>query len=115
VADVFRLTRAILAVTFSPEGRGSLSTLPVDAQISLIGRSSMAGLVDVNCDDKLYCIFEVDLMARSVILQTMAAATEPTRSAFSSPSLGAPAHSRRPRASFRRPFANSQVSARPPG
>jgi hypothetical protein len=116
MADVFRLTKAITAVTFGPEGRASLSTLPVEAQLRLTGQSSLAGFVDVTCDDKLYCIFEVDLMARSVTLQTMTATAEIcTRSAFSSPSLGAPAHSRQPRASFRRPVAIRQVSAGLPG
>jgi hypothetical protein len=116
MADVFRLTKAITAVTFGPEGRVSLSTLPVDAQLHLTGQSSLAGFIDVTYGDKLYCIFRVDLMARSVTLQTMAATAEiGTRSAFRNPSLDAPTHSRQPRASFRRPFANRQVSARLPG
>jgi hypothetical protein len=111
MADVFRLTKAITAVTFSHGGRASLSTLPVDAQLRLTGQSSLAGFVDVTYDDKLYCIFRVDLMTRSVTLPTMAAAQIGTRAAFSSPSLGAPSHSRQSRASSRRPFANRQVSA----
>jgi hypothetical protein len=74
MADVFRLTKAITAVTFSPEGRGSLSTLPVDARLCLTGQSSMPGFIDITYSDRLYCLFRVDLIARSVTLRTMAAA-----------------------------------------
>jgi hypothetical protein len=72
--QVFRLTKAITAITFSPEGRGSLSTLPVDARLRLTGQSSLAGFIDVAYDDKLYSIFEVDLIARSEMVRTVAAA-----------------------------------------
>jgi hypothetical protein len=74
MADVFRLTKAITAVTFSPDRRGSLSTLPVDARLNLTGESSMPGFIDITHGGKLYCIFRVDLIARSVTLRTMAAA-----------------------------------------
>ena len=74
MTDVFRLTQAITGVTFSPEGRGTLSTLPVGARLRLTGQSSLPGFIDVSYDDKLYCIFEVDLIARSVALRTIAAA-----------------------------------------
>jgi hypothetical protein len=74
MADVFRLTKAITAVTFSPEGRGSFSTLPVDARLCLTGKSKMPGFIDVTDGDKLYCLFRVDLIARSVTVRTMAAA-----------------------------------------
>jgi hypothetical protein len=74
MVDVFRLTKAITGVTFSPAGRGSLSTLPVGALLSLTGQCSLAGLIDVAYDDKLYSIFEVDLIARSETARTMAAA-----------------------------------------
>jgi hypothetical protein len=73
MADVFRLTKPVTGVTFSPQGRGSLSTLPVDARLRLTGQNSMAGFVDVSTGDKLYCIFMVDLIARSVTVRTMAA------------------------------------------
>jgi hypothetical protein len=116
MADVFRLTKAITAVTFSPEGRASLSALPVDAQLCLTGQSSLTGFIDVTYNDKVYCIFRVDLMARSVTLETMRAAAEIcTRSELSSPPLVAPVRSRQPRASFRRPFGTRQVSAGLPG
>jgi hypothetical protein len=74
MADVFQLTKAITGVTFSPEGRGSLSTLPVNARLHLTGQSSLSGFIDITYRDKLYCIFRVDLMARSVTVRTMAAA-----------------------------------------
>ena len=74
MADVFRLTKAISAVTLSSEGRGSLATLPIDARLHLTGQSSLAGFIDVTYGDKLYCIFRVDLIARSVSLRTVAAA-----------------------------------------
>jgi hypothetical protein len=74
MAEVFRLTKAITGVTFSPEGRGSLSALPVDAQVRPTGQSSLAGFIDVTYGDTLYCIFSVDLTARSVAVRTMAAA-----------------------------------------
>jgi hypothetical protein len=34
----------------------------------------MSGFIDITHGDKLYCIFRVDLIARSVALRTMAAA-----------------------------------------
>jgi hypothetical protein len=113
MADVFRLTQAITAVTFGSGGRASLSTLPVDAQLRLTGQSSLAGFVDVIYGDKLHCIFRVDLMARSVTLQTMAAAAEiSTRSALSSPSQGVPAHPNSLPPTSRRQSANRRVSQR---
>jgi len=48
--------------------------LPIDAQLSLIGQSSMPGFLDVTYNNNLYRIFLVDLMARSVNMRTMAAA-----------------------------------------
>ena len=74
MADMFRLTKAITAVTFDPAGRRSLSTLPVDARLHLMGQSSLTGFIDVAWDDKLYCLFRVDLVARSVCVRTVAAA-----------------------------------------
>ncbi|MGA2595708.1 MAG: hypothetical protein ABSH09_01725 [Bryobacteraceae bacterium] len=74
MADVFRLTKEITGIRFSPEGRGLLTTLPIDAQLSLIGQSSMPGFLDVTYNNNLYRIFLVDLMARSVNMRTMAAA-----------------------------------------
>ena len=74
MADIFRLTRVMTGVALSPKGRGSLSTLPVDARLRLTGQSSLPGFIDVSYDDKLYCIFRVDLIARSVTVRTIAAA-----------------------------------------
>ena len=74
MTDVFRLTKAITGITFNPERRGSLSTVPVDAQLRLTGQSSLAGFVDVTDGDRVYSIFRVDLIARSVTLRAMAAA-----------------------------------------
>ena len=74
MAEVFRLTRAITSVTFDTEGRRSLTTLPIDAQLRITGKNSLSGFIDVTCGDKLHCIFRVDLIARSVTLRTMAAA-----------------------------------------
>ena len=73
MADVFRLTKAITAVTFSPEGRGSLSTLPVDARIRLTGQSRLPGFIDVAHGDNSYSLFRVDLIARSVTVRAVAA------------------------------------------
>jgi hypothetical protein len=74
MAQVFRLTKEITGITFSPEGRGSLSTLPVDAQLRLTGQTSLSGFVDVTYCDQLYSIFRVDLIARSATARAMAAA-----------------------------------------
>jgi hypothetical protein len=74
MADIFRLTKVMTGVALSPKGRGSLSTLPVDARLRLTGQSSLPGFIDVTYDDKLYCIFRVDLIARSVTVRTIAAA-----------------------------------------
>jgi hypothetical protein len=91
MAQVFRLTKAVTGITFSPEGRGSLSSLPVGAQLRLIGQTR-SGFTDVMYCDKPYRIFRVDLMARSVTLRTMAAAASyDTGGTFGSGPLGDPA------------------------
>ncbi len=74
MADVFRLTKEITGIRFIPEGRGLLTPLPVDAQLSLTGQSSLPGFLDVTYDNNLYRIFLVDLIASSVNIRTMAAA-----------------------------------------
>jgi hypothetical protein len=74
MADVFRLTKEITGIRFIPEGHGLLTPLPVDAQLSLTGQSSLPGFLDVTYDNNLYRIFLVDLIARSVNIRTMAAA-----------------------------------------
>lgn len=74
MADVFRLTRAITGITFNSEGRGSLSILPVDAQLRLTGQNRLPGFINVTYGEKRYGIFMVDLIERSVTLRTMAAA-----------------------------------------
>src|SRR5438445_804069 len=87
MADVFRLTKAITGITFSPAGHGSLSILPAGAQLRLTGHSTLLGFVDVTYCDKLYRIFRVDLIERSVTLRTLAAAENGTRFAGPGSSL----------------------------
>jgi hypothetical protein len=73
MADVFLLTKAIIGITFNPAGRGVLSTLQAGAQLRLTGQNSLPGFIEVTSDDKLYRIFMIDLIERSVTLRTMAA------------------------------------------
>jgi hypothetical protein len=74
MADVFRLTKALTGITFSPDGRGSLSTLPIDARLVITGPSRLPGFIEVTCGVYLYSIFRVDLIERSVTVRTIAAA-----------------------------------------
>jgi hypothetical protein len=75
MAEVFQVTKAITGITFNPAGQGSLSVVPVNAQLLLIAQSGVPRFIDVACDGKPYRIFLEDLMARSVALQTMAASS----------------------------------------
>ena len=74
MADVFQLTKAIIAVAFSPYGRGEIFTLPVGARLCLNDSSSLPGFVGVTHNGKLYCIFRVDLIEKSVAIRTVGAA-----------------------------------------
>jgi hypothetical protein len=74
MADAFRLTEALTGITFNPEGRGFLSTLPIDARLIIKGSSRLPGFIEVACGVSLYSIFRVDLIERSVTVRTMGAA-----------------------------------------
>jgi hypothetical protein len=74
MADAFRLTKALTSITFNPEGRGFLSTLPIDARLIITGPSRLPGFIEVTCGASLYSIFRVDLIERSVTVRTMATA-----------------------------------------
>lgn len=74
MADVLRLTEAVIGITFNSEGRGSLSPLPVDAHLHFAGQSSRPGLVDVMYGATLYSVFRIDLIEKSVTLRMAAAA-----------------------------------------
>jgi hypothetical protein len=73
MADAFRLTKALTGITFTQEGRGSLSTLPIDARLIITGPSRLPGFIEVTCAVSLYSIFRVDLIERSVTVRTMSA------------------------------------------
>ena len=74
MADVFRLTEPLTGITFTPEGRGLLSTLPIDARLNITGPSRLPGFIEVAYGVRQYSIFRVDLIDRSVTVRTMAAA-----------------------------------------
>jgi len=74
MTQVFLLTKAITAIRFNAQGRGSLCSLPVDAELRLTGDSGPAGFVEITYGNERYRIFRVDLTTRSVSLRTMSAA-----------------------------------------
>jgi hypothetical protein len=74
MADVFRLTAALTGITFTAEGQGSLLTLPVDARLNITGQSRLAGLIEVKYGTKLYSVFKIDLIERSVTMRALASA-----------------------------------------
>jgi hypothetical protein len=74
MADVFRLTKALTGITFTPEGRGSLSTLSADSRLSITGQSRLPGLIEVSYGMQSYSIFRIDLIERSVTVRTLSAA-----------------------------------------
>jgi hypothetical protein len=49
MADSFRLTKAVTGITFNPEGRGFLTTLPIDARLVITGQSRLPGFIEVTC------------------------------------------------------------------
>jgi hypothetical protein len=74
MADAFRLTKALTCINFSPDGRGSLSTLPIDARLLITGPGRLPGFIEVTSGVSQYSIFRIDLIERSVTVRTMSAA-----------------------------------------
>ena len=72
MADVFWLTKPILSIKLNPHGHGVLSNLPADAKLRFLGPSGAPGFVEVIYRDKLYRVFMVDLIERSISLRVAA-------------------------------------------
>jgi hypothetical protein len=74
MTNLYRTINPLPAVRLPPQSRGRLSTLPIGARLRVTGQSSLPGFIDVVYKDKLYCVFQIDLVARSMPSRTLAAA-----------------------------------------
>ena len=63
----YRTQTSFVAVHFDKAGKGRIVFLPDDAILRIVGPSSCLGEgLEVMFDNKLYNIFEIDLLTRSV-------------------------------------------------
>ena len=67
----FRLTKAFSAVKFNGDGKGEICTLTEGSELEILGASTVQGCVEVRCTAERYNIFEQDLRANSVPVQTI--------------------------------------------
>jgi hypothetical protein len=59
---VYRIKKSMAAVHFDPAAKGQIVFLPEGAELCVVGSSLLAGCFEVLCEERLYNIFEVDLM-----------------------------------------------------
>jgi hypothetical protein len=69
----FRLTKSLLAVQFG-EPQTAFLTLPVGADIYILGPSTIPACVEIDCKHEHYHIFERDLLSNSTTRGTAMAA-----------------------------------------
>jgi hypothetical protein len=63
--EVFRLTKALIAITFPDGSHGHLVTLPIGAMLRPAGETSLPGFVEVTHKRQRYRVFERDLRVRA--------------------------------------------------
>jgi len=64
----YRTKTSFVAVHFDQAGKGRIVFLPKGAELHVIGPSScLRGGFEVMCEERLYNVFEIDLVARSVL------------------------------------------------
>jgi hypothetical protein len=63
--DVFRLNKAITAITFTNGSNGHLVTLPIGATLRSAGETSLPGFVEVTYEHQRFRVFERDLRVRA--------------------------------------------------
>jgi hypothetical protein len=63
--ETFRLSKPLNVVSLDPEGKGKMITLPMGADVSLCGASTIPSCVEVLCDGSRYNAFEQDLRERA--------------------------------------------------
>jgi hypothetical protein len=63
--EVFRLTKAFLAVKFGKDDNGLLFTLPAGADVGVLGASVIPGCVEIVYHDERFNIFDEDLRSHS--------------------------------------------------
>jgi hypothetical protein len=74
VRQAYRTKESFVAVHFNPAGKGEIGFLPKGAMLRITGQSSCLGKgFEVVCEEQIYSIFTVDLLARCSL------ASEPTR------------------------------------
>jgi hypothetical protein len=72
--DVFRLTKALIAITFTNSSNGHLVTLPIGAMLRPTGETSLPGFSEVTYERQRYRVFERDLRVRAERFRSTAAA-----------------------------------------
>jgi hypothetical protein len=58
---VYRLRKSFAAVHFDQAGKGRIVFLPKDAELRVVGSSSLCECFEVVCENRFYNIFKVDL------------------------------------------------------
>jgi hypothetical protein len=61
-ARVYRIQKALPAVHFDRAAKGQIVFLPQGAELCVVGPSSLAGCLEVLCEERLYNIFKADLL-----------------------------------------------------
>jgi hypothetical protein len=59
---VYRLRKSIAAVHFGSSEKGQIVFLPDGAELRVVGPSRLCRCCEVLCEDRLYNMFEVDLL-----------------------------------------------------
>jgi hypothetical protein len=72
--EVFRLSKALTAITFTNQAKGRLILLPIGALLRPSGKKSLTGLIEVMYQYQPCMVFERDLLARAERFQNMATA-----------------------------------------
>ncbi len=82
VTPTYRTKTSFVAVHFDQAGKGRIEFIPYGATLRVVGPSAcLRGGFEVLVDNKLYNIFEIDLLARSVLVLKSASAKRPAMAA----------------------------------
>jgi len=69
VARTYRTNTSFVAVHFDQAGKGQIVFLPVGAMLRVIGPSAcLREAFEVRFENELYNVFEIDLVARSILI-----------------------------------------------
>ena len=61
-ARVYRIGKPMAAVHFDRAAKGQIVFLPAGAELCVVGPSSLTGCFEVLCQERLYNLFQADLL-----------------------------------------------------